>query len=39
MYQHEDEQTAGETVYVCKDETNDALLHETPRRNSNRSFT
>ena len=32
MQQQEDEQTAGETVYVCKDETNNALLHETPRQ-------
>ena len=37
MYQ-EDEQKAGETVYVCKDETHNALLHETPRQNSNRLF-
>ena len=29
MYQQEDEQTAGETVYVCKDETNNSLSQET----------
>ena len=39
MYQQEDEQTAGETVYVRKDETTNALLHMTPRQNSNRLFT
>ena len=39
MYQQEEEQTAGETVYVCKDETNNALLLETPRQNSNRLLT
>ena len=32
MNHQEDEQTAGVTVYVCKDETNNALLHETPRQ-------
>ena len=26
MYQQEDEQTAGEIVYVCKHETNNALF-------------
>ena len=37
MYRHEDEKTAGETN-VYKDETNNALLHETPRKNYNRLF-
>ena len=32
MYQQENERTAGETVCACKDETNNALLHETPRK-------
>ena len=39
MYQQDDEQTAGSPVYVCKDETNNALLQETPRQNSNRLLT
>ena len=39
MYQQEDEQTGSETVYVCKDGTNNVLLRETPRQNSNRLFT
>ena len=32
MYHQENEQTTCETVYVCKDETNNALLHETPNK-------
>ena len=31
--------TTGETVYDCKDKTDDALLHGTPRQISNRLFT
>ena len=31
--------TTGETVYECKDKTDNALLHGTPRQVSNRLFT
>ena len=31
--------TTGETVHGCKDKTNNALLHETPRQIPNRLFT
>ena len=35
----EEVRTTSETVYECKDKTNNAFLHETPRQISNRLFT